>query len=78
MSEQNVSLQKPVSSAALRMRLLRERRADGLRCIKFLIYDNQIDALVAQQLLPQDKRNDPEEIAKGLYAIIDRVLPPPL
>ncbi len=78
MSEQIASIKKPLSPAAQRMRLLRQRRADGLRCIKFEIYDSQVDALIARRLLPSDKRNDSEEIAKALYAIVDRVLPPPL
>lgn len=78
MSELFSSAAKPLSPAALRMRLLRQRRADGLRCIRFEIYSSQIDALIARRLLSLDKRNDSEEIAKALYAIVDRALPPPL
>lgn len=78
MSEQMAYIEAPLSPAAQRMRLLRQRRADGLRCIKFEIYSSQIDALITRRLLSLDKRNDSEEIAKALYAIVDRALPPPL
>ncbi len=78
MSEPIASLEKPLSPAAQRMRPARERRADGLKLIKFWIYTSQIDTAVARRLLPSDFRNDPEEIAYALYTIVDRVLPPPL
>ena len=77
MSEQRTTAQKPVSPAAQRMRDTRYRRALGLRCIRFAIHDDQINALIARGLLSPDKRNDQEAIAVALYAIVDPILPVP-
>jgi hypothetical protein len=71
------SIKKPVSPAAERMRDTRYRRALGLRSIRFEVHDDQINALIARQLLAPDKRTDSEAIALALYAIVDRILPVP-
>ncbi len=71
------SAEKPLSPAAQRMRGTRYRRALGLRCIRFEIHDDQINALIGRRLLSPDKRNDPDAIAEALYVIVDGVLPPP-
>jgi len=68
---------KPLSPAARRMRDTRYRRALGLRCIRFEIHRDQINALIARGLLSPDKRNDQEAIAVALYAILDPILPVP-
>jgi hypothetical protein len=71
MSEQ-LATEKLVSPAAKRMRLTRQRRANGLRCVTLEIRDSEIDALVARGLLAD--RNDPEAIVQSLYVLLDRVL----
>ena len=68
---------KPLSPAARRMRYTRYRRALGLRCIRFEIHHDQINALIARGLLSPDKRNDQEAIAVALYSIVDPILPVP-
>lgn len=75
MSEQVLFVEKPPSPAAQRMRLTRQRRSQGLRCITLEIRDSEIDALIAQRLLLRDQRNNPAAIAKALYVILERALP---
>ena len=54
---------KPVS-AAERMRLLRTRRRNGLRCLRVTLTDTEIDCLVEKGFLqpraPARSRCDPE------------------
>jgi hypothetical protein len=75
MSELISSAEKPLSPAAERMRLTRQRRAHGLRCITLEIRNTEIDALIARRLLACDQRNDPVAIAKALYVVLERALP---
>ena len=75
MSEQVLSVEKPLSPAARQMRETRRRRADGLRCVILEIRDTEIDALIARGLLPRDKRNSKIAISSALYEILDQALP---
>jgi len=62
------------SAAAERMRLHRERRRQGLRCLTIQLRDTEIDALVGMGLLEKDTRNDAAAIVEALYAHLDRTL----
>ena len=64
-----------LSASAERMRVARQRRRDGLRCIPLEIRDDEIEALVTAGLLRSDARNDPNAIAAALGKLLDR-LPP--
>jgi hypothetical protein len=50
------------SPAAERMRLHRERRRKGLRCLTIELRETEIDALVRNGFLKADARNDPYTI----------------
>ena len=67
-------LEKPISPAAMRMRLSRGRRANGLRCVMLEIRESEIDGLIARRLLADDRRNDIRAIVQALYVLLDRVL----
>ena len=62
------------SAAAERMRLHRERRRDGLRCLTIELRETEIDTLVRMGLLRGEMRNDPVSIIKALYARLDQTL----
>jgi len=62
------------SAAAERMRLHRERRRDGLRCVTIELRETEIDALVRNGFLKADTRNDSYAIEVALYQFFERTL----
>ena len=62
------------SAAAERMRLFRERRRKGLRCVTIELHEDEIDALVRMGLLAPEMRNDANAIIEAMYAFFDRTL----
>jgi hypothetical protein len=62
------------AAAAERMRLHRERRQQGLRCLTIELRETEIDALIRRGLLRADMRNDPSAVTKALYAHLDGTL----
>jgi hypothetical protein len=62
------------SAAAERMRLHRERRRQGLRCLTIELRETEIDALIRKELLKSETRNDPSAIIDALYVFLDRTL----
>jgi hypothetical protein len=62
------------SPAAERMRLHRERRRNGMRCLTIELRETEIDALIRTGLLRADMRNDPNAVTKALYAHLDGTL----
>ena len=62
------------SPAAERMRLHRERRRNGMRCLTIELHETEIDALIRRGLLRADMRNDPSAVSDALYAFLDDTL----
>jgi len=62
------------SPAAERMRLFRERRRKGLRCVMVELHEDEIDALVLMGLLNVEMRNDPIAVCKALYSFLEHTL----
>jgi hypothetical protein len=62
------------SPAAERMRLHRERRRQGLRCLTIEVRESEIDTLVRMGLLKIEMRNDANAIIEAIYAHFDRTL----
>jgi hypothetical protein len=62
------------SLAAERMRLHRERRRKGLRCVTIEVRESEINMLVHMKLLKSEMRNDANAIIEALYAHLDRTL----
>ena len=62
------------SAAAERMRLHRERRGKGLRCLTIELHETEIDALIREGLLKSETRNDPSAVSDALYAFLDGTL----
>ena len=64
------------SAAAERMRLHRERRRLGLRCLMIELHEMEIDELIRKGLLKWETRNDRNEIIKAIYEHFDHTLSP--
>jgi len=63
--------ERPCSAAAERMRLHRERRRNGMRCLTIELHETEIDALIREGLLKSETRNDPSAVNDALYAFLD-------
>jgi hypothetical protein len=50
------------------MRLHRERRRQGLRCLMIELRETEIDVLVGRGLLNSETRHDPRAVTEALYA----------
>jgi len=62
------------SAAAQRMRLHRERRRLGLRCLTIQLRETEVDTLIHKGMLNAEVRNDPIAVSKALYAHLDQTL----
>jgi hypothetical protein len=62
------------SPAAARMRLHRERRRAGLRCLTIELRETEIDVLVGKGLLNSEMRHDSHVVRQALYAHLDQTL----
>ena len=62
------------SAAAERMRLHRQRRREGLRCLLVELRETEIDTLVRRGLLKPETRNDTNALKIALYEHLDRSL----
>jgi hypothetical protein len=62
------------SAAAVRMRLHRERRRNGMRSLWVELHVTEIDAFVSIGLLQVETRNDPNAIRAALYGYLERTL----
>jgi hypothetical protein len=51
--------------AAERMRRLRARRRNGLRCMRILLHETEIDALVDREFLKQERRHDQDAVERA-------------
>jgi hypothetical protein len=58
------------SPAAERMRLHRERKKNGMRCVMIEIRNTEIDAFIQKGFLKAEMRND--VVASAIYAWLDR------
>ena len=62
--------------AAERMRLHRDRRRRGLRCLMIELRETDVDALIRGGLLEHETRNDRNAVLKALYGHFNRTLGP--
>jgi hypothetical protein len=62
------------SPAAARMRLHRDRRRRGLRCLTIELRETEIDVLIGKGLLNAETRHDPGAVCEALYAHLDQTL----
>ena len=67
-------LTPPTSPAAERMRRHRQRRRDGLRCLRVEIRKTEIEVLVHRGYLKKETRNDGRAVIEALYAHLENTL----
>ena len=56
------------------MRLHRERRSLGLRCLTIELRETEVDVLIRNGLLKPETRNNPKAVRGALYEFFDRTL----
>ena len=61
---------QPVSAATARARRYRQRRKNGVRCVRIRLSEQVIAALVEDGFLPQDSR-DNDAIERAFYALLN-------
>jgi hypothetical protein len=61
------------SPAAQRMRRYREHRRQGLRSVRILLDQTDIDALIRMKLLKKDQRQDVEALQTAVLSLVYRV-----
>ena len=62
------------SLAAERMRLHRERRRNGLRCLTVLLRETEVDALIRMGFLLAETRHDNVEVMDAIHRYFDQTL----
>ena len=62
------------SAAAERMRLHRERRRNGMRCLTIELRETEIDALIRNGFLNREMRNNQFAIRDALHSFLDETL----
>lgn len=72
--DQDVAVISARTAAAERMRLHRERKRCGLRCIMVELRETEIDELVRRKYLSAEMRHDADAIRDALYLYLDRAL----
>ena len=60
---------KPII-AAERMRAYRERRRNGLRCMRILLHETEIDALIEKGFLKQERRHHSDAVQDAIDCFI--------
>ena len=64
----------PLSPAAERMRIHRQRRKVGLRCLTIELRETEIDSPIRKGLLKPEARHETKAVVEALYAHLDRTL----
>jgi hypothetical protein len=66
------------SSVAERVRIHRKRHRNGLRFVRVLLHENEIDSLVHEGYLKQERRRLPHAVQDAVNTFICDRLGPPL
>jgi hypothetical protein len=61
------------SPAARRMRRYRKQRRQGLRSVRILLDETDIDALIRMRLLKEDQRQNVEALQAAVLGLVYRV-----
>jgi hypothetical protein len=63
-----------LSRAAERMRLHRERRRRGLRCVTIEVRRSEVDTLIARRLLAPEEQGDGRALRRAIHKLLDVTL----
>jgi hypothetical protein len=68
----NISPSRSSSPAALRMRRYRKQRRQGLRSVRILLDETDVDAFIHLGLLKEDQRQDEEALRTAVMTLVYR------
>jgi len=68
----NISQTRSSSPAAQRMRRYRKQRRQGLRSVRVLLDETDIDALIRMRHLKEDQRHDVEALQTAILSLLYR------
>ena len=68
----NIPTSRSSSPAALRMRRYRKQRRQGLRSVRILLDETDIDALIRMRHLKEDQRHDVEALQTAVTGLLYR------
>ena len=68
----NLPPSRSPSPGAVRMRRYRKQRKQGLRSVRTLLDEMDIDALIRMKLLKEDQRQDPKALQRALLGLLYR------
>ena len=68
----NIPPTRSSSPAAQRMRHYRKQRRRGLRSVRILLDETDIDALIRMRLLKEDQRQDPKALETAVLGLLYR------
>jgi hypothetical protein len=68
----NIPTSRSSSPAAQRMRRYRKQRRQGLRSVRILLDETDIDALIRMRLLKEDRRQDVEALQTAVLGLLYR------
>jgi hypothetical protein len=63
---------RPPSPGAQRMRRYRKQRKQGLRAVRILLDETDIDALIRMRLLKEDERQDVQALQTAVLGLLYR------
>ena len=69
----NIPPSRSPSPAAVRMRRYRKQRRRGLRSVRILLDETDIDALIRMRLLKEDQRQNVEALQAAVLGLVYRV-----
>ena len=68
----NIPTSRSASPAAQRMRRYRKQRKQGLRSVRILLDEMDIDALIRMRLLKKDQRQDVQALQTAVIGLLYR------
>jgi hypothetical protein len=68
----NIPTSRSSSPAALRMRRYRKQRKQGLRPVRILLDETDIDALIRMKLLKEERRQEVEALQTAVMGLLYR------
>jgi len=68
----NIHPTRSSTPAAQRMRRYRKHRRQGLRPVRILVDETDIDALIRMRLLKEDQRQDPKALQTAVLGLLYR------
>jgi hypothetical protein len=73
-ADENPEIASARSAGARRMARYRARRREGLRCLRILLRESEVDVLIRRGRLSKEERANPAAIRKAVHELLDEYL----